>query len=163
MVEGNRQDEAGFAVSPVPEAMGRLLALLGERVGAATMDRLWIFPPLVRGRKEWGLVVVSCMMEDPAFRSLVTGRYGAELTGQGVEFDAELVNEGTAPPARLPGVMDGVVRRSELSLGMPRELEIRGNPERLRMLLEEYGWDQKAPDRIVQDKGSGGGERMRDD
>lgn len=43
----------------VPEALPRTLRLIGDQLGADTLDQLWIFPPLVRGRKEWGLVAVS--------------------------------------------------------------------------------------------------------
>ena len=42
--------------SPAPEAMGRFLTQLGERIGVERIDRVWVFPSLVRGRREWGLV-----------------------------------------------------------------------------------------------------------
>jgi hypothetical protein len=135
-----------FPESPVPEAVGRLLVLLKKRVGVAIMDRVWIFPPLVRGRKEWGLVTVSCLTDDPAQRSVVTGRYAAEMTGKGVVFQPEFVSEGSAPPDRLPHVMDGVVRRSDLQLGVPREREIGGDAEAYRELLAEYGVEDQAND-----------------
>lgn len=124
--------------SPVPEAMGRLLARLAAEVGPGTMDRVWVFPPLVRGRREWGLVAVSCFEGDPTLRTLVTARYVAEMTGKGITFDAEVVQEGAVPPDRLPRIMDGVVRRSELNLGIPREVEVRGNPDRFLSLQEAY-------------------------
>jgi hypothetical protein len=119
--------------------MGRLLGLLSRRVDAQTVDRLWIFPPLVRGRKEWGLVAVSCLTDDPSQRNVVTGRYTAELTGKGVLFESEFLSEGLAPPDRIPSVMDGVVRRSDLQLGVPREKHIGGNSEMFVQLLAEYG------------------------
>ena len=134
MVEGSRPD------SPVPEAMGRLLAFLAERVGIDIMDRLWIFPPLVRGRREWGLVAVSCLTDEVSQRTLVTGRYAAEMTGKGVLFNPEFMSQGEAPPDRLPRIMDGVVRRSDLQLGVPREMEIGGDSDCFRSLLGEYGW-----------------------
>ncbi|MFH1765626.1 MAG: hypothetical protein ABIF09_15670 [Gemmatimonadota bacterium] len=132
-----------FPESPVPEALGRLLALLEKRVSADAMDRVWIFPPLVRGRKEWGLVAVSCLTEDPSQRTLVTGRYAAEMTGKGVLFQPEFMSEGSAPPDRLPHVMDGVVRRSDLQLGVPRVTEIGGDAEKYWDLLVEYGWEDR--------------------
>ena len=130
-----------FPDSPVPDALSRLLAILGERVGVGTMDRIWIFPPLVRGRKEWGLVAVSCMTDGPSQRTLVTGRYQAEMTGKGMMFQPEFMSEGAAPPDRLPRIMDGVVRRSDLQLGVPRETEIGGDLDLFRNLLVEYGWN----------------------
>jgi hypothetical protein len=115
-----------------------MLALMAEHIGVGRMDRVWIFPPLVRGRREWGLVAVSCTTEDPEQRELLTGRYSAELTGQGVTFQPELASEGKAPPDRLPRIMDGVVRRSDLQLEIPREAEVGGDEERFAALLGEY-------------------------
>jgi hypothetical protein len=132
-------DRASRPESVVPDASGRLLALLGAQVGIALMDRVWVFPPLTRGRKEWGLVAVSRLTDDPARRELVTGRYSAELTGRGVVFQPEVTSEGEAPPERLPRIMDGVVRRSGLHLGLPREIEIGGDPSRFEDLLLLYG------------------------
>lgn len=152
MLEGKkkgRQDLPGTESpdSPVPDAMGRLLALLGNRVGAGGVDRIWIFPPLIKGRKEWGLVAVSCLTEDPGQRSLVTGSYVAEMTGTGVLFEPQIVSEGSAPPDRLPTVMDGVVRRSDLRLRLPQVAEIGGDRDRFRRLLAEHGWveDREPP------------------
>lgn len=118
--------------------MGRLLDRMAGRVGAERMDRIWVFPPLVRERREWGLVAMSCRTEDPEVRELITGRYLAELTGQGIVFESEVATEGRAPPDRLPRIMDGVVRRSKLELEVPREAEVGGDPERLQALLLEY-------------------------
>jgi hypothetical protein len=132
-------DERSRQGSIVPDAPGRLLALLGAQLGIALVDRVWVFPPLVRGRKEWGLVAVSRLTDDPARRELVTGRYSAELTGGGVVFHPEMASEGEAPPERLPRIMDGVVRRSGLHLGLPREIEIGGDPHRFERLLLGYG------------------------
>ncbi len=143
MQEGKHPVERQFPDSPVPEAVGRLLALLEKRVGARAMDRIWIFPPLIKGRKEWGLVAVSCLTDDPSRRTLVTGRYTAEMTGKGVLFRPEFMSEGSAPPDRLTHVMDGVVRRSDLHLGVPRETEIGGDLDCFLGLLVEYGCGDK--------------------
>jgi hypothetical protein len=138
MKESNPSSRANPAASVGPEAMGRLLELLEKRVGANSMDRIWIFPPLVKGRKEWGLVAVTCLTEDESQRSLITGRYTAELTGTGLVFDSEFSLEGLAPSGRFPRVMDGVTRRSDLQLGVPQEVEIHGEPDRFRDLLKLY-------------------------
>ena len=103
-------------------------------------DRICVFPPLVKGRREWGLVAVSSYSEDPSQRHLVTATYEAELTGTGVVFDSEFLSEGTAPPDRLPQIMDGVVRRSDLQLGVPKEVKIEGDLSRFRALARESGW-----------------------
>jgi len=43
------------------------------RLGPAAIDRLWIFPPLVRGRREWGLVAAGCF-DGAGARRPVTAR-----------------------------------------------------------------------------------------
>jgi hypothetical protein len=121
--------------------MGRLLKMLGDRIGEEAVDRVWIFPPLVKGRKEWGLAAVSCLTEDSSRRSLVTGRYSAELTGQGVVFEPRFVTEGLVPPHRIPAIMDGVVRRSDLQLGTPRVVAVQGESFRFRAMVQEYAGD----------------------
>ena len=146
MIEGKRTLHRNLTESPVPEALGRLLGLLAKRVGTESMDRVWIFPPLVKGRKEWGLVAVSCIEGDPSLRSLVTARYTAELTGNGMDFESEFFSEGTAPPDRLPQIMDGVVRRSDLQLGVPREVRIGGDPAKFRELLRVSGLEDQPDD-----------------
>jgi hypothetical protein len=138
--------------SVVPDASGRLLALLGAQLGIALVDRIWVFPPLVKGRREWGLVAVSLLTGDPDRRELVTGRYSAELTGGGVVFHPEVSSQGEAPPERLPRIMDGVVRRSRLHLGLPREIQIEGDPRRFENLLLAYG----SPSGPALDRRSGG-------
>ena len=150
MLEGNKTPGQILQESPVPEALGRLLMLLGQRVDAETMDRIGIFPPLVRGRKEWGLVAVSVLSEDSALRVLITGRYSAELTGHGMKFEPEFMSEGIASPERLPSVMDGVVRRSDLQLGVAREEVIAGDVEAFGKLLGEYGNGSRAADSVAQ-------------
>jgi hypothetical protein len=131
-------DASARQESVIPDAPGRMLALLGAQLGIALVDRVWVFPPLVRGRKEWGLVAVSRLTLDPSRRELVTGRYSAELTGGGVVFRPEVTWEGEAPPERMPRIMDGVVRRSGLHLGLPREVEIGGDSHRFEALLLTY-------------------------
>jgi len=150
MLEGKKSSRNDRQDSPVPEALGRLLMLLGNRVEVETMDRIWIFPPLVRGRKEWGLVAASFRAGDPALRNLVTAKYAAELTGHGMTFEPEFMSEGVAPPERLPSVMDGVVRRSDLQLGVAREEVIAGDLESFARLLQEYSGGSQAVDPVAQ-------------
>lgn len=121
----------------VPEAIPRTLVLLGERVGAEALDRVWIFPPLVRGRKEWGLIAASCFAEDGR-RRLVTARYVAERTGRGLTFEPDLTEEGLAPRDRFPRMIGGVVERAESELGDPREVELAGEPGRFEALMREF-------------------------
>ncbi len=143
----------------VPEALPRLLDLLNRRLGPTAIDRLWIFPPFSRGRRESGVVAVSCFDGEADRRRLWTARYTAEETGRGVEFEASLDEEGSAPPDRLPGMMRGVVRRSgdEMeALGDPREIEIGADPAAATALLDELAAEGRTlpPEAVPSDRES---------
>lgn len=117
--------------------------MVGERLDPGTIDRLWIFPPLVRGRREWGLVAASRRVEstpdtDEARRRLYTAPYAAERTGRALHLDMQLEVQGEAPPDRLPRVMTGVVARSGDDLGDPREIEIDGSNDRFQELMDDF-------------------------
>lgn len=126
----------------VPEALPRTLRMLERRLGPETLDRVWIFPPLVRGRKEWGLVTVSRFAADEGRvtdrRSLFSASYTAERTGKGLHLEHRLLEQGSAPPDRFPRVMDGVVRRSADELGDPREVTVEGDVTRFEELMAEF-------------------------
>jgi hypothetical protein len=132
----------------VPEALPGTFRALARRLEVETVDRVWIFPPLVRGRREWGLVAVSCFTPrddsapgsaaiDQDRRRLFTASYSAERTGTGLVVTPVLSEEGAAPLDRLPRVMDGVVRRSGDARGDPREVTIGGDVERFAQLVAE--------------------------
>lgn len=133
------QSEDRSADPGVPEALPKTLAELGARVDPTTMDRLWIFPPLRRGRRERGLVAVSVYLEGEQRRSLLTASYNGERSGLDLTIDSSFTQEGDAPPELLPRIMEGVVRRAGEGLGEPTEVEIEGDPERFATLLGEYG------------------------
>ncbi len=128
----------------VPEAIPRTLQMMVRHLGENEIDRLWVFPPLIVGRKERGLVAASCFAEDGA-RRLYTAPYSAERTGTSLSVDNGIAEEGQAPPDRLPRVMQGVVRRSEIDLGEPRQVEIAGDPEKIRAYLDEFDADLLEP------------------
>ena len=120
-----------------PLALSRTVRTLSERLSPESIDRLWIFPPLRRGRREWGLVVASEFLEGDERRRLLTARYVAEVTGKGLEYDVHVTGEGILPLERFSRVLTGVARRAEKDLGDPRSVEIAGNPGALEDLLEE--------------------------
>ena len=128
----------------VPEAIPRTLQMMARRLGESEIDRLWVFPPLIVGRKERGLVAASCFTEDGA-RRLYTAPYAAERTGTSLSVENGIAEEGQAPPDRLAQVMRGVVRRSEIDLGEPRVVEIAGDSEKLRALFDEFDADLLGP------------------
>lgn len=124
----------------VPQALPRTLSRLRDRFGVASLDRLWIFPPTRRGRRERGLVAVSLFEGREERRGVLTVTYTAEETGKGgVVVEPAFVYEGEAPPERFPVLMRGVVLRGGEERGEPRELEIGGSEERFEQLMEELG------------------------
>ena len=125
----------------VPEALPRTLIRLRERLGVQSLDRLWIFPPVRRGRREQGLIAVSTFQEGEERRTMVTVAYSAEHTGKGVTVEPSFTQEGEAPPDRFSGVMQGVVQRGGEERGEPREVEIEGSPEKFEQLMEEFDAD----------------------
>jgi hypothetical protein len=122
----------------VPEALPRTLVRLRDYLGVATVDRLWIFPPFRRGRREQGLIAVSTLQPGDR-RGVVTVTYNAEETGKGITVDPSFTREGEAPPDRFPVLMKGVVLRGGEERGEPREVEIAGSVENYDQLLEEFG------------------------
>lgn len=121
----------------VPEAIPRTLRFIGERLGPERLDRVWIFPPLRKGRRETGLVAVAVRVPDEERRRLYTAPYAAERTGRALTVEPRLLEEGMASVDRIGRVMEGVMDRAELDLGDPRKVEIGGEPERFRALLQE--------------------------
>lgn len=119
-------------------ALGRVLRLLEQRVGAAALDTLWLFPPRLRGRSEQGLVVAGCFATGEERRRVLTAIYAAERSGKGLQVQTRFFEEGVAPAERLPRIIDGVVRRSTDDLGNPRCVEIGGDARRLLALLAEF-------------------------
>ena len=137
------RDSSGRNTDPgVPEALPRVLIRLRDRLGVASLDRLWIFPPVRTGRREQGLVAVSVHLDEGADRrGMITVAYNAEHTGKGITVEPAFTHEGEATPDRFPRVMQGVVRRGGEEKGEPREVHIDGSPERFEELMEEFDAD----------------------
>ncbi|MCG6987501.1 MAG: hypothetical protein LJF06_04920 [Gemmatimonadetes bacterium] len=131
--KGERSEDPG-----VPEALPRTLAGVRERLGAVAVDRLWIFPPRRRGRRESGLVAVSVFLEGEERRRLLTVAYTAERTGRSLTVEPVFTQEGEAPPELLPRVMEGVVQRAGQGHTDPREVHIGGDPTSFGALMEEF-------------------------
>ncbi len=137
MPYSNAPEDAGDDGPGVPEALPRTLREVGQRIGPDAIDRLWIFPPLVRGRREWGLVAASCFDGSQA-RRLITARYSAQRTGKGLYLESQLLDEGVAPAERLPRVMAGVVKRGPRPLGSPRLVEVAGGRSAFDSLMADF-------------------------
>ena len=132
------QESAPKADPGVPEAVPRTLLRLRDRLGVERIDRLWIFPPVRRGRREQGLVAVTLFQPGEPRRAVVTVAYTAEHTGRGVTVEPTFADVGAAEPDRFPPVMQGVVRRAGEGSGEPREVEIGGSAARFEEMMEAY-------------------------
>jgi hypothetical protein len=139
MSDALRRPDADGVDPGVPEALGRTLTQLRDRIGVQALDRLWIFPPFRRGRREQGLIAVSTFHAEGDRRGVLTVSYSAEETGQGILVAPSFTPEGEAPPDRFPVLMRGVVQRGGEERGEPREIEIEGSMEKFERLLEELG------------------------
>lgn len=121
----------------VPGALAEALALLRRRIPAERLDRVWIFPPLVDGRSESGVVAAGCFGEGGR-RDLVTVSYRARETGRGVSFTPVFAEQGTAPAESLPRVIAGVARRAGAGFGDPGLTRLGGDPGAFDRLVGEW-------------------------
>lgn len=128
----------------VPGALPAALRRLSDRVTPEGIDRLWIFPPIRKGRRESGLLAAGCFT-DGERRLLVTLAYRAEESGKGIAFEPLFQEEGEAPDDRLPRVIEGVIQRSGEEPGDPRSVALGGDPEALNELLAELDSGFEAP------------------
>ena len=122
----------------VPEALPRVLIRVRDHFGSELIDRLWLFPPVRRGRREQGLVAVSTFLEGQERRAMVTVAYTAEHSGAGVSIETSFTQEGEAFPERFPAVMLGVVDRTRETPGEAREVEISGSGQNFEELMEDF-------------------------
>ena len=122
----------------VPEALPRVLIRVRDHFGSELIDRLWLFPPVRRGRREQGLVAVSTFLEGQERRAMVTVAYTAEHSGAGVSIETSFTQEGEAFPERFPAVMVGVVNRTRETPGEAREVEISGSGQKFEELMEDF-------------------------
>jgi hypothetical protein len=139
-----RPEGRGLGDNPgVPSALPRGIHALLSQVDPALIDRLWIFPPLRKGRREHGLVVTSGYVGEDrgeeGRRLVATLAYRAEESGKGVVFDPRIQEEGEAPADRIPRVISGVVRRTQTGPGEPIRLDVEGDLLRLSRALAEEG------------------------
>jgi len=127
----------------VPAALPRGITALLAEVPPTRIDRVWIFPPLRKGRREHGLVVVSLYIgedrEEEGRRLITTLAYRAEESGKGIQFEPRVREEGEAPADRIPRVISGVVRRAQTGPGDPKMLDAGGDLPRLVRALSEEG------------------------
>ncbi|MEN8375049.1 MAG: hypothetical protein ABFS34_06315 [Gemmatimonadota bacterium] len=137
--EAEARAEAGAAYRAVLDPLEELL-------GVDAADRIWAFPPReIRGVPA-ALLVASAFAEQPGRRRLVTARLVVEQLPEGASrrrepsSHVEVVEQGEVPQDRVPGLLEGVVRRlgEDLVGRGPRAFEIGGAADKwadMRTLL----------------------------
>jgi hypothetical protein len=120
----------------VPGAAAEAVRRLGARIAPERLDRIWIFPPVVTGRREQGVLAAGCFFDGEG-RVLVTLSYQAEETGKGIAFLETYREQGVAPGDRLPGVMEGVSMRAGTEGPGPRCVKLEGDPARFAALVAD--------------------------
>ncbi|MGH7457801.1 MAG: hypothetical protein ACREKN_01800 [Longimicrobiaceae bacterium] len=119
--------------SPACQALERVALELPP----SGVESVWLFPARRRGRTESRLLVLSGLVEgEPGRRRLLTYQYDFDASRPEPETEGQLQEEGTAPVARVPGLLRGVVERLEKESGdAPEEWWVGGEPERWQELL----------------------------
>ena len=121
----------------------RILLRIRREVGAENVDRLWVFEPLRRGRRESGLVVISALRGESEHRTILTIAYHGSRTAPGSRLVHELNHLGRAAPGRLDRIV-GAVERRTARLGLADgvgevvlEGAVNGSPDRFAELVAE--------------------------
>jgi hypothetical protein len=118
--------------------MAAALAGLGERLPATQVDVAWIFPRREIGSRVSGLAVLVAYAGAADMRRILTLRFDNLLCGIGGAGTCLLAEQATVPAARVPRIIDGVVRRGEEE-GLPVRAVIGGDPAAWAALLEAAG------------------------
>lgn len=102
--------------APVPETgWDRLAQVVAARIPVAEVDRVWCFPVLRQGQREFGTAVIARREgEDAERRGIYTARYLLQIKGkERGKFEADLKQVGSGPVERLPDLLEEAHRRSD--------------------------------------------------
>jgi hypothetical protein len=133
----NIDDEGGL-----PALLRRLETL----VPVTSLDEVWIFPTRRAAGAESTVLVLSTFSPAPERRRVgaVHFRVVRDRTGRAT-VEQSLQEYATAPPAAVPRVVEGVVRRLGAEAERPPRLEaIGGDAARFEALIRELGGAPKA-------------------
>lgn len=101
---------------PAPETgWDRLAQVVAEGIPVAEVDRVWCFPVLRQGQREFGTAVIARRDGDNADRvQIYTARYLLQIKGkERGKFEADLQPVGSGPIERLPELLEEAHRRSD--------------------------------------------------
>jgi hypothetical protein len=102
--------------APAPETgWERLAQLVAAEIPVAEVTRVWCFPVLRQGQREFGTAVIARRDGDDAERvRIYTARYLLQVKGkERGKFEADLRQVGSGPIERLPALLEEAHRRSD--------------------------------------------------
>lgn len=123
-----------------------LLNGLAERLGIASIDQLWLFPPRRVADAETAVVVLSAFHDDEDRRRVFTAHYAALTDRKGqLEIEEHVEERGIAPVERIGRLVEGVLQRveDELAAAPPRAARIAGDPGLWSELVESLRTDPR--------------------
>ena len=95
------------------ETTERFLRDIAERVGAANVESLHLFPPIRQGGVETGAAVVAATMPGNERHTVWSASYRHTLKGPDRgKWEVEVTAEADAPLVTVEAVVDGVMKRA---------------------------------------------------
>jgi hypothetical protein len=93
----------------------RLAQVVAGELPVADVDRVWCFPVLRQGQREFGTAVLACREGENAERvRIYTARFLLQVKGkERGKFEADLKLVGSGPVERLPELLEEAHRRSD--------------------------------------------------
>jgi hypothetical protein len=132
--------------APAPTApLQQLLREIPQRFPTERIDRVWIFAPREMTGKESGLVVLSLTAAQastetvPEVRHVITWHYEAVRARGGVRRTDAVTEQGSAPPDRIPRLIEGVIARLGEAAESPITESIGGDSGRWNEFLASLG------------------------
>lgn len=102
--------------APAPESgWDRLAQVVAAEIPISEVTRIWCFPALRQGQREFGTAVIARRDGDAAERvRIYTARYLLQIKGkERGKFEAGLEQVGSGPIERLPELLEEAHRRSD--------------------------------------------------
>jgi hypothetical protein len=126
---------------PASAALLQVLAGIHDVAAPGEIDHVWLFVPRDLAGRESGLIVLSLLAtgDPPDQRRLVTVAYETVPGSREPRTTRTVTEQGRAPAARIPRLMEGVLSRLRDEPGEPVSEPIRSDPARWNALLQGLG------------------------
>ena len=95
------------------ETTERFLKDIADRVGAANVEAVHLFPPIRQGGVETGAAVVAASLPDQERHTVWSASYRNTLKGpERGKWEVEITAEADAPLVTVEAVVEGVMKRA---------------------------------------------------